>query len=365
MVADFARTAMIMAGGTGGHVYPALAVATELQGRGYEIHWMGTAKGLESRVIPEAGFPLHTLRVSGIRGKGLASRFSATLGLFGAVLQAVRLLRAINPCVVLGMGGYAAGPGGLASWLLRKPLVIHEQNSVAGTTNRILYRFARRVACAYPNAFAAGNKAQQVGNPVRRELLVRSNDPAQSYGADRPLKLLVLGGSLGARAINEVMPAALAQLSGHCPIQVRHQTGVANLDSVKAAYTTMQGIEVEPVAYIEDMAGAYAWADLVLCRAGALTLAELTIMGCPSVLVPLPQAIDNHQLHNAEWLVSTGAGLLLPQSEMSPERVAAQLRELAQAPSQLQDMAVAARNASAPGASRAVADICEEVADER
>jgi UDP-N-acetylglucosamine--N-acetylmuramyl-(pentapeptide) pyrophosphoryl-undecaprenol N-acetylglucosamine transferase len=355
---------MIMAGGTGGHVYPALAVATELQGRGYSIHWMGTEKGLESRVVPEAGFPLHTLAVRGIRGKGLVSRLGAVFALLGAVLQALRVLRQIKPRVVLGMGGYAAGPGGLASWLLRKPLVIHEQNSVAGTTNRILYRFARRVVCAYPNAFAGSSRAQLVGNPVRRELLERSGRRVSPHDGERPLHLLILGGSLGARAINEMMPVALELMAGQVKVQVRHQTGVAHAERVAQAYGSIAGIDVEVFPYIEDMAGAYDWADLVLCRAGALTLAELTIMACPSVLVPLPHAIDNHQLHNAEWLVSTGAAVLLPQSEMTAQRVAELLLALLGAPTRLQAMADAARGASAPNASRVVASICEEVANE-
>jgi UDP-N-acetylglucosamine--N-acetylmuramyl-(pentapeptide) pyrophosphoryl-undecaprenol N-acetylglucosamine transferase len=365
VVANLAPCAMILAGGTGGHVYPALAVAAELQGRGYDIHWMGTAAGLESRVVPEAGLPLHTLTVRGIRGKGLVARLGAVFALLGALLEALRLLRSIKPRVVLGMGGYVAGPGGLASWLLRKPLVIHEQNSVAGTTNRILYRFARRVACAYPGAFSGDRRARQVGNPVRSDLLARAGETVENFEGQRPLHLLVLGGSLGAQALNEVMPEAITRVARNRPLQVRHQTGVRHIDVVREAYACVEGVDVEPSAYIEDMAAAYSWADLVVCRAGALTLAELTIVGCPSILVPLPQAIDNHQLHNAEWLVSSGGAELMPQADMTSQDLAQRVLALIAEPSRLRAMAAAARNVAAPDAAQAVADICEEVADER
>ncbi len=349
----------IFAGGTGGHVYPALAVASELQSRGYTIDWFGTERGLEARVVPAAGFPLHLIRVSGIRGKGAMGRLRGLFSVGLALLQSLGLLLRLRPTSALGMGGYVSGPAGLAAWLLRVPLVIHEQNAVAGTTNRLLRRFARAVCAAYPQAFGAEAATRVVGNPVRAQLLA---DGAASYGYDggRPLRLLVIGGSLGAKAINEVMPATLAALPGDCEIEVRHQTGPAHGESVAALYGA-RSAQVEILPYIEDMASAYRWADLVLCRAGALTLAELTIVGRPAILVPLPNAIDNHQAHNAEWLAQAGAALVLPQAAMTADAVAGLISELRAAPDRLASMARAAIAAGSPDATRDVADICEEV----
>lgn len=362
MVADIpARNIAVFAGGTGGHVYPALAVAQELDSRGYSVHWLGTGRGLESRVVPAAGYPLHTLRVRGLRGKGLASRLQGVLAVFAALFEALQCLRRMRPACALGMGGYVAGPAGLAAWLLRVPLVIHEQNSVAGTTNRLLCRFARRVLSAYPGAFDESVDAKQVGNPVRAELLRRGECTDFDYSGQRPLRLLVVGGSQGAQAINELVPAALPLLPTSCHLDIRHQSGPAHSDVVMAAYEKETDTPVEVLPYIEDMASAYAWADLVLCRAGALTIAELTIMSRPSILVPLPQAIDNHQAHNAEWLTGQGACLLMPQSELSPQLLADTLNELATQPARLAAMAAAAAAAARPQATRIVADICEEV----
>ena len=341
----------IFAGGTGGHVFPALAVATELDRRGYAVHWYGTERGLESRVVPDAGFPLHHLRASGIRGKGFAGRLQGLAGMVLALLQALASLGRLRPVVALGMGGYVSGPAGLASWLLRIPLVIHEQNSVAGTTNRLLRRFARAVLTA--------NETREVGNPVRSELLARGAEARYDYDGSRPIRLLIVGGSQGALAINSVLPPALA--AAGAAFDVRHQTGVAHADSVRSLYEESRYFGVEILPFIEDMADAYAWADLVLCRAGALTLAELTIMGRPAILVPLPSAIDNHQARNADWLVQQGAAVLLPQSDMSAESVARLLDDFSGAPDRLQRMAAAARAAARPDATAEVADICEEL----
>jgi UDP-N-acetylglucosamine--N-acetylmuramyl-(pentapeptide) pyrophosphoryl-undecaprenol N-acetylglucosamine transferase len=362
VIADIpARSIAVFAGGTGGHVYPALAVAQELDRRGYSVHWLGTSRGLEARVVPAAGYPLHTLRVRGVRGKGMVSRLRGALTVFGALFTALQCLRRLRPACALGMGGYVAGPAGLAAWLLGVPLVIHEQNSVAGTTNRLLCRFARRVLTAYPDAFVDSVDAEQVGNPVRAELLQRGEQADFDYDGQRPLRLLVAGGSQGALAINELVPAALALLPASCRLDIRHQTGPAHSDVVTAAYEKETITRVEVLPYIEDMASAYAWADLVLCRAGALTIAELTIMSRPSILVPLPQAIDNHQAHNAQWLAAQGACLLMPQSGLSPRLLADTLIELAAQPARLAAMAGAAAAAAMPQATRIVADICEEV----
>lgn len=355
-----ARRIAIFAGGTGGHVYPALAVASELSDRGYAIEWIGTERGLESRIVPEAGYRLHRIGVSGIRGKGAAARLRGLLGVLLALFQSMGLLGRLRPVCALGMGGYVAGPAGLAAWLLRIPLVIHEQNSVAGTTNRVLRRFARAVLTAYPQPFGAGIETRQVGNPVRRELLA-SGAAEYGFSGERPLRVFVVGGSQGALAINEVMPRALELLPADCALELRHQTGTAHAESVTAAYGAHLDQRVTVLPYVEDMASMYSWADLVLCRAGALTLSELTIIGRPAVLVPLPHAIDNHQAINAQWLAGHGAALILDQADMTPQAVSTLLAELAADPSRLQRMAAAALDAGSPRATADVADACEEV----
>lgn len=359
-----ARRVAIFAGGTGGHVYPALAVATELSDRGYAVEWIGTERGLEARVVPEAGFPLHLIKVSGIRGKGVAARLKGLFGVLLALFQSIGLLGRLRPVCALGMGGYVAGPAGLAAWLLRIPLVIHEQNSVAGTTNRVLRRLARAVLTAYPQAFGAGIQTRLVGNPVRRELLA-SAAAGYDFNGQRPLRVFVVGGSQGALAINEVMPRALELLPADCALELRHQTGTAHAGTVTDAYGAELDGRVTVLPYVEDMASMYSWADLVLCRAGALTLSELTIIGRPSVLIPLPNAIDNHQAVNAEWLAGHGAALILEQANMTPASVSSLLAELAADPARLQRMAAAALDAGSPRATADVADTCEEVRRDR
>ncbi|MEE4658922.1 MAG: undecaprenyldiphospho-muramoylpentapeptide beta-N-acetylglucosaminyltransferase [Halieaceae bacterium] len=349
----------IFAGGTGGHVYPALAVASELMQRGYHVEWFGTRRGLEFRVVPEAGYPLHLLEVSGIRGKGLLATLQGFLRVGLALLQALSILRNMRPVCALGMGGYVAGPAGLAAWLLRVPLVIHEQNSVAGTTNRLLRKRAAAVLVAYPEAFGDATVVREVGNPVRADLLLH---PAEyDYDGRRELRLLVMGGSLGAQAINEVLPEALSLLPRELRLVVKHQTGPSHADRVRASYPASLQTQVEVLPFIEDMAAVYRWADLVLCRAGALTVAELAVTGRPAILVPLPHAIDNHQAGNAAWLADQGAARVLPQAEMTAAVVAGLLAELATAADQLVTMAVAARRVARPRAAERVADVCEEV----
>ncbi len=351
-------TVLVLAGGTGGHVYPALAVALELQNRGHSIRWLGTERGLEARVVRVAGLVIDFVAVRGLRGKGLLSRIFGVFALLAAALQSLWLVFRIRPACVLGMGGYVAGPAGVAAWLLRRPLVIHEQNSVAGTTNRLLSRFATRVLAAYPAAF---EQAKVLGNPVRADLLSAGEQAQYDYRGQRPLRLFVVGGSLGAKALNEALPPAVAALVQGGDIEVRHQTGVDHIEDVRSAYAALGQLPVEVLPYIEDMAAMYAWADLVLCRAGALTVAELSIMARPAVLVPLPNAIDNHQYHNADWLVSRGAALMLSQSEMTSDRLVSDLAGLRANPEQLQAMSAAARQAAFPEATGQVADVCQEV----
>jgi UDP-N-acetylglucosamine--N-acetylmuramyl-(pentapeptide) pyrophosphoryl-undecaprenol N-acetylglucosamine transferase len=349
------RPVLIMAGGTGGHVFPALAVAAELSARGIAVYWLGTRRGLESRVVPAAGYPFETLRVSGLRGKGVLRMLLAPFMLMTALMQALIIQLRLRPRAVLGMGGFAAGPGGVIAWLLRRPLLIHEQNSVAGMTNRWLAPLARTVMEAFPGSLPARRHAIHTGNPVRAEI-TRIASPAERFAArSGALRVLVIGGSLGARALNEVMPAALRQLTAG--LQLHHQTGSADMESVKAAYAAL-GTEVRVDAFIDDMAAAYSWADVVVCRSGALTVAELAVVGVASILVPFPHATDDHQTGNARFLADAGAAILMQQAEMSAEKLAGLLDDFSQQRDMLLEMACRARALAMPDAARRVAEHC-------
>jgi UDP-N-acetylglucosamine--N-acetylmuramyl-(pentapeptide) pyrophosphoryl-undecaprenol N-acetylglucosamine transferase len=363
MTAEPKPLVMMMAGGTGGHVYPALAVAIELLARGYRVEWIGTARGLEHRVVPAAGITLHCLPVRGVRGKGVVQKLSAMAFLIIASVQALWLVLRRGPRCVVGMGGYVAGPAGVAAWVLRKPLVIHEQNAVAGTTNRMLAPLATRIFAGFPGAFRKGITYSVPGNPVRRELLAARAERVYDYAGQRPMRLLVVGGSLGARPINEVVPSAINSLMQDrgAVIEVWHQTGGGHDADTRQRYGLLldQGVRVAP--YIEDMAQAYTWADLVLCRSGALTVAELSIMGRPAILVPLPQAIDDHQTANAHALIDCGGATLLRQSDMNEQSVLSLLQAYLDNPQQLSMMAAAAFAAATPDAAGIVSDGCEEL----
>jgi len=349
-----AANVLIMAGGTGGHVFPALACAHEFQSRGYKVHWLGTPRGIENEVVPAAGLPLHLIEVSGLRGKSVGSLLKAPWQLLRSLWQARRVMRQLQPVCVLGLGGYVTGPGGLAG----VPLVIHEQNAVAGTANRSLAPFAARVCEAFPGTFAASDKRRTTGNPVRTELFLET--PRDSL-VDRRPRLLVLGGSLGAEPLNKLLPDALAQVSSELRPEVFHQAGKQHADITRERYEAA-GVAAQVAPFIKDMASAYAWADLVICRAGALTVCELAAAGLPSFLVPLPHAIDDHQTHNAEYLAKEGAALLLPQATTDAAALAAQLTEVLMQPEKLKAMGATARRLSRPDATRTVVDICLEVA---
>ncbi len=352
------KTLLVMAGGTGGHVFPGLAVADRLRAEGWNIHWLGTAERMEAQLVPKHGYPLHTIAIAGVRGNGLKRKLLAPLQILKAIYQARRVLKQVQPQVVLGMGGFAAGPGGVAAWLAGIPLVLHEQNAAAGMTNKLLARLAKRVLMAFPGAFAAGSNTAVVGNPVRPELLALPA-PAERIGVDpQPLRLLVVGGSLGARILNEVLPEAVA-LAGN--IRVRHQTGKGNADTVMAAYQQL-GIQAEVSDFIEDMAAAYGAADLVVCRAGALTVSEVAAAGVGAVFVPLPHAVDDHQTRNARSLSDRGAALLMPQSTLSAETLAEQLQLLSNNRSQLLAMAEQARTLAITDAAERVAESLRAVA---
>ncbi|CAK0760473.1 N-acetylglucosaminyl transferase [Gammaproteobacteria bacterium] len=356
------KRVLVMAGGTGGHVFPALAVAGELRLLGIDVVWMGTRAGLESRLVPEAGYPVEWVTVAGLRGKGPISWVAAPWRLIRALWEALAAVRRVAPDVVLGMGGFATGPGGLAAWLRRRPLVIHEQNSVAGLTNRLLARLAVRVLEAFPDTFPARFGAVLTGNPVRPEIAalamkVRGEEISSAGGGgvqeERPWHLLVLGGSQGAAALNATLPAALARL----PVQVRpevwHQSGARLLEQTQTAYREA-GVTGRIESFVTDMAAAYQWADLVVCRAGALTVAEVAAAGRASVLVPYPHAVDDHQTHNARLLVDAGAAILLPQGELGAERLAEILRRFGEEPARLRAMGHSAHTVARPAATAEV-----------
>jgi UDP-N-acetylglucosamine--N-acetylmuramyl-(pentapeptide) pyrophosphoryl-undecaprenol N-acetylglucosamine transferase len=352
---------MVMAGGTGGHVFPALAIARTLRERGAEVFWLGTEQGLEARLVPAAGFPIEWIPVEGLRGRGWLRLFKAPFRLSLALLRAFQVIRRRRPVAALGMGGFAAGPGGLVARLLDIPLVVHEQNRVPGLTNQWLARWAIRVFEAFPGSFPPARGALACGNPVRPEIAALKPPEQRFAGRSGPLRLLVLGGSRGARALNRVMPEALALVQPELRPRVRHQAGDRTLEEALAAYRE-QGVEADICAFIDDMAEAYGWADLVIGRAGALTLSELAAAGVGAVLVPYPHAVDDHQTRNAAWLVEGGAALLLPQHRLSAAHLAGLLTPLAQGRDRLLEMARRARALAQTRAADTVADACLEVA---
>ncbi|MFZ3041721.1 MAG: undecaprenyldiphospho-muramoylpentapeptide beta-N-acetylglucosaminyltransferase [Thiobacillus sp.] len=357
------RTLMVMAGGTGGHVYPALAVADALRARGWDVFWLGTKNGLEARVVPAAGIDMVWVSMGGVRGKGLLKKLLLPAMLLVAFGQSLAAILQRRPDVVLGMGGYTAFPGGMMASLLNKPLVVHEQNSVGGLTNRVLACLADRVLTAFPRAFR-GEKdkpipcrrvaTEWVGNPVRADITaIMAAERAARTG---PLRLLVVGGSLGARALNERVPQALALLPADRRPQVVHQSGRLHLDALRANYAAA-GVEAEVRDYIEDMAAAWRDCDFAICRAGAMTVAELACAGVPAVLVPFPSAVDDHQTGNAEFLADAGAAWLIQQKDLSAEKLAALIGGLDRAT--LGAMSDRAMKLARPDATQRVADICE------
>ncbi len=342
---------LIMAGGTGGHIFPGLAVAAALRARGVPVAWIGSRRGLETRLVPAHDIELTQIQISGLRGKGFTALLSAPLILLRALLQAISALRRLRPRAAISFGGYAAGPGGIAAWLTRCPLLVHEQNSVAGVTNRALSRVAKRVLVGFPGALP---NAQWVGNPVRESIAALPTPEQRFAGRVGALRILVLGGSQGARALNAAVPAAL---KGIPACEVRHQCGERMLDAARAAYAEAQvSASVEP--FIEQMDEAYGWADLVICRAGALTVAEIAAAGVASLLVPFPSAVDDHQTHNAQWLVGAGAAECIAEGPALAAQLAARLSALAVDRPALLRMASAARSLAKIDAAERVADAC-------
>lgn len=349
-----------MAGGTGGHVFPALAVADVLRDQGFEIHWLGTAAGIEATVVPQAGIQLHSIEVKGVRGKGKLGLLKAPWLIAKAICQARKVFAQVKPSVVLGMGGFASGPGAVAAKLASVPLVIHEQNARAGMTNKLSLYLAKRVLAAFPDAFGKGSDSAKqieiVGNPVRGPILSMVSAAERYTQRSGAINVLVVGGSLGAQAINQTLPAALAEMDSQQRPNVWHQSGKRNIEQTQALYQEL-GVTGRVDAFIDDMAEAYAWADLVICRAGALTVSELAIAGVASVLVPFPHAVDDHQTANAQYLAREGAAELVAQSMLDKEKMKA-LLTLYSDRKQLLEMANKAQSAGAPQATQNVAQIC-------
>jgi UDP-N-acetylglucosamine--N-acetylmuramyl-(pentapeptide) pyrophosphoryl-undecaprenol N-acetylglucosamine transferase len=348
---------LIMAGGTGGHVFPALAVANVLRARGVAVVWLGVPGSMEARLVPANGFPIEWIRVAGIRGKGALAWLLAPLRIVNAVLQAMRILRRVRPRSVLGAGGYVSGPGGIAAWLLHIPLLIHEQNAIAGLTNRWLARVATRVLEAFPGSFGRGAAATTIGNPVRADIAALPPPEQRFAGREARPRLLIFGGSQGAQRLNAMLPEALARLTPESRPQIRHQTGERGLAATRAAYSELK-VEADVQPFIDDMAQAYAWADLAVCRAGAMTVAELQAVGLGAIFVPLPIATDDHQTRNAAVMVSAGAARVIQERDLTPESLSSAIAELTTQRPAMLTMAQAARRLRVIDAADRLADLC-------
>jgi len=350
---------LIMAGGTGGHIFPGLAVADVLRQRNVPVRWLGAEGGMETRAVPEAGIDLDLVAIAGLRGKGLKAWIRMPLMLLRAVRQARRLLEVNRPACVISFGGYAAAPGGIAAWTRGIPVLVHEQNRVPGLTNRLLARFSRRILQGFPGTFPAAMSPIDSGNPVRSEVAALTEPESRLAGRTGPLRVLVTGGSQGARVLNLMVPAALKILSKFVATDVRHQSGAKRVDEALEAYAAA-GVDAEVRPFINDMAEAYAWADLVICRSGALTVAELAAAGVASVLVPFAHAVDNHQTRNAEYLSCARAAIILPQASLDPQTLASALESLLSDRGLLLSMASAARRLALPDAAEKVVAACNE-----
>jgi UDP-N-acetylglucosamine--N-acetylmuramyl-(pentapeptide) pyrophosphoryl-undecaprenol N-acetylglucosamine transferase len=354
------KKVLIMAGGTGGHVFPGLAVAQRLREEGIEVHWLGTQKGLEAKLVPEAGIPIHYISISGIRGKGWKDLALAPWRLTGAIMQSIKVLRQLRPDVVIGMGGFVSGPGGIACGLLRIPLVIHEQNAKPGTTNKWLASIAKKVLEGFPNTFVQRQKVVTIGNPVRIQIIKLPQPTERFANRENPLRLLIVGGSLGAAAINRLVPQALAKMPlAERPI-VLHQTGEKHFAETQKAYTDA-GVSADIKPFIVEMDKAYEWADIVLCRSGALTVAELCAAGVGAILVPFPFAIDDHQTANANFMVKEEAAYLIQQADLTTDNLVSLLKQLYADRKKCVAMAQSAYKLRKIDATDEVLRICQEI----
>jgi len=353
--------ALIMAGGTGGHVFPALALARELRTRSWQVIWLGTHRGMEARLVPAENIPIEWLSVSGLRGKSLLTWFAAPLRLLHSLFEALSVMRRHRPTVVVGLGGYVSGPGGVAAWLTRRPLLIHEQNAIAGFTNRCLARLAREVYTAFPDAFGSGVLTHLIGNPVRADIAALPPPAVRFAYRTGAIRILVLGGSQGAARLNTVVPHALARVIEAVRVEVRHQAGERWEDGARRAYAAAL-VKADVAPFIEDMAEAYGWADLVICRAGALTVSELACAGVGAILVPYPAAVDDHQTYNARVSTEEGAAILISDRELTAERLATELLTLCAGRGRLIAMAERARLLAQPRATVELALACTQYA---
>lgn len=356
--------ALIMAGGTGGHIFPGLAVARELQNKGWNISWLGSVGGMENQLIGETDIPLNLISISGLRGNGLIGWLKVPFVLLKAIYQAVRIIRKFNPDIVIGFGGFASGPGGLAAFLLRKPLFIHEQNAVAGLTNRTLAKLAKRVFLAFPDTIKGSQNCQTIGNPVRCEIVELNKLDVQDnvVNNDEKINLLVIGGSRGAKVFNQILPRILVPLINLNKITVRHQCGKGNLETTTDTYSEF-GIQasdnIKVHEFIKNMSEAYRWADLVVCRAGALTVSEIAAVGIAAIFVPFPFAVDDHQTKNAQWLVEQNAAILISETELREEQTERKIIKLVEDKIKLAKMAAQAKNVAYLDASKVLANACE------
>jgi UDP-N-acetylglucosamine--N-acetylmuramyl-(pentapeptide) pyrophosphoryl-undecaprenol N-acetylglucosamine transferase len=348
------KTILIMAGGTGGHIFPGLAVAHEMRAAGWQVVWLGARGGMEERLVPPRGYRTELIRAKAARGKGLAQKLLLPANLLYSFWESARVIRRLKPNVVLGLGGYVAFPGGMMASLLNRPLALHEQNAIPGLANRVLSTVSDKVMVAFPGALKS---SEWTGNPVRSEIAAMASPENRFQGRNGPIRILVVGGSLGAQALNEAVPKALALLS--IRPSVVHQSGEKHLEALQNNYRDA-GVKGELVAFIDDMARRYAEADLVICRAGAVTIAELSAGGMASILVPFPHAVDDHQTANARFLADQGAAILVPQKEVTAEKLAALIGSLDRV--KLLDMAAKARALGKPDAARLVAHRCMEIA---
>jgi len=369
-----APTLLVMAGGTGGHIFPGLAVADKLKSEGWDIHWLGTSDRMEADIVPKHGYDISFINISGLRHKNLLAWLKLPFKLVRSLSQAFSVINTIKPDVVLGMGGYASAPGGLAAWLMRKPLIVHEQNAAAGLTNRLLARIATKICCAFPKAFKSNISAEVVGNPLRASIgdqvdrQEAQNNTVECIKTSR--NILVVGGSLGAQILNQIVPLSFAQLvkessddAVNLPFNICHQTGKGKQTEVIAAYNQqlLANEQVRVTEFIDDIASAYQWADVVICRAGALTVSELAMAAKPAIFVPLPHAVDDHQVKNAQYLVSRGGATLIKQGDLTSDGLAKLLNELFSEPQILKDMGQSAFAAADINATDKVANICQQL----
>ena len=353
---DTRKTALVMAGGTGGHIFPGLAVAEALREAGWRVHWLGAPDSMESQLVPPRGFAFEPVAFGGVRGKGIQTLALLPLRLLRAFWQSLQVVRRVKPDVVLGLGGYITFPGGMMASLWSKPLVLHEQNSVAGLANKVLAQLADRVFTAFPGVFKTG---QWVGNPLRRAFTEQAAPAERFAGRSGPLRVLVVGGSLGAKALNDIVPQALALMPEATRPQVIHQSGAKQIDALRANYEAA-GVQAELTPFIDDTATAFAQADLVICRAGASTVTELAAVGVAALFVPFPFAVDDHQTTNAQFLVASGGGWLTPQADLTPQILAERLSAMSR--ENLLDVAQKAHAQKKTNATREVVMACEEMA---